>query len=269
MNTDNINFSLLETQGFVVIPDFLSQGLLEQLVNQSKSRYESTNNNYSIGLFHIADELKETILSTLATVRQLTNIKVDLIPKEGVYFDNQQINFNWHQDHETYFKWQNCYNSLNFWMPVIKPIPDRSGVDVIPFDVLSQHFLNLTKEQFIGQGAKRIWTKNNNTLVVDDERGTEYTLPMSLDNIRITPTLKPGDLLLMRGDCIHRTQDTDTNRVGISVLCTNGEHWITKENFYSGSEHKRAMINKNKNGFKNLISKFENQDTIQIKDVFN
>jgi len=269
VKTDNVNFSLLESKGFVVIPDFLSQEILWQLVDTSKNRHCSSNNNYSIGLFSVIDELKETISSTLTNISQTTDIHVDLIPSNGVYFDNQKINFNWHQDHETYFKWQNCYNSLNFWMPIIKPISDKSGVEVIPFDILSQRFPNLTKEKFIGQGAKRIWTKNNNTLIVDDERGINYTLPISLDDLMVTPTLKSGDLLLMRGDCIHRTQDTDTDRLGISILCANGNHWISKEKFYSGSDHKRAMINKNKNGFKNIISKFENQDTIQIKDVFN
>jgi hypothetical protein len=269
MKFDNVNFSLLETSGFLVITDFLPKDVLEQLINKSSNFDKTANKNYSLGSFKIIDELKETIAATLTEIRRVTAIQTDLIPGEGIYFDNQQINFNWHQDHETYFKWQNCYNNLNFWMPIIKPIPNKSGVDVIPFDILSKHFPDITKEKFIGQGAKRIWTKNNNTLIVDDERGIEYVLPMSLDNIMVTPTLKPGDLLLMRGDCIHRTQDRDTNRIGISVLCASGDHWITKEKFYSGSNHKRNMINKNQTGFKNLISKFENQDAIQVKEVFN
>lgn len=269
MNYQGINFSLLETNGFLVITDFLCQNVLEQLINKSSNVNKTDNKNYSLGSFKIIDELKETISATLTEIRKVTTIQADLIPEEGIYFDNQQTNFNWHQDHETYFKWQNCYNNLNFWMPIIKPISNKSGVDVIPFDTLSKHFPNITKEKFIGQGAKRIWTKNNNTLIVDDERGIEYVLPMSLDNLMVTPVLKPGDLLLMRGDCIHRTQDCDTNRIGISVLCVNGDSWITKEKFYSGSDHKRNMINKNLSGFNNLINRFNNQDTIQIKEVFN
>ena len=269
MLVNDIKFKDLETKGFIVIPKFLSENLISNLIDQHKTIHESQNKNYNVGIFSINLDLRKVVSDVLDLVRFDTNIQVDLIPESGVYFDNSKINFNWHQDHETYFKWQDCYNSLNFWIPVIKPIHDKSGISMIPFDKLTSCFPNLIKNDFIGQGAKRIWPGKNKTLVVDDERGKTYEIPIVLDAIMYTPDLMPGDLVIMRGDVIHRTQDCDTARLGISIHCENGNNWITREKFESGSEHKREMIKKNFAGFKRIIEAFKLDDKIQVKEVFN
>jgi hypothetical protein len=57
------------------------------------------------------------------------------------------------------------------------------------------------------------------------------------------PNLAIGDALIMRGDCIHRTQDTLTNRTAISIRRVHTKTIVTK------SQHL------NLNGIKQLFRK--------------
>lgn len=269
MQFADVNFKDLETVGFIVVTNFLTTELIEEILIEYNAAKASYNKNYNVGSFIVNENLKKQLSNTLAVIRNSTNIQVDLVSESGIYFDNSKVNFGWHQDHETYFKWQDSYNSLNFWIPIVKPIHNKSGISIVPFDKFEKFFPNLSRREFIGQGAKRIWPKDNKTIIVDDERGTTYSLPINLDSIMVTPDLNPGDLVILRADCIHRTQDSDTARIGVSIHCENGNNWLTREKFNSGSQHKKNMINKNIPGFKKIIDAFESNDRIQVKDVFN
>ena len=53
------------------------------------------------------------------------------------------------------------------------------------------------------------------TLAVNEDRGAARFANVRMEELAVTPHLAAGDLLLMRGDIVHRTQDTDTARVAL------------------------------------------------------
>jgi len=66
-------------------------------------------------------------------------------------------------------------------------------------------------------------------LYTPQKEHTRYLVDFDLDALAVTPSLSAGDLLLMRGDLIHKTQDADTQRVSTSIRVTYSKKTITRE----------------------------------------
>ena len=56
-------------------------------------------------------------------------------------------------------------------------------------------------------------------------------LPVHFDEIAQTPHLREGDALLFRMDLFHQTQDTETERVALSLRMVDNELPCTRANF--------------------------------------
>jgi hypothetical protein len=73
---------------------------------------------------------------------------------------------------------------------------------------------------FKGFGARRLMSENNRTYALDDNNGGHRTnFSFDLTELSVSPAISVGDVLVMRGDTIHRSQDTNTHRIAISIRC--------------------------------------------------
>jgi hypothetical protein len=276
MNLDNINFADLETKGFLVIQNFLNAQEIIEIMNthtEIMDRYYnigSINKNYPVLRAAIPVSIINKAKLILSALNQKTNLKTNKIPvRERIvdYLDNSLIKFGWHQDHENYFKWQNAYNDLNFWVAVNKVKNNESGLDVIPHDKLADKIPVLFKEHILGKGAKYLRSAtDNNTFVDDTETGELLVLPINLEAIKETPSVSSGDLLLLRGDLIHRSQTRTIPRLSIGFRAVNTNQIITKEKFYNGSQKKQEMIKKNFESYKTLIEMYENKNSFSVSE---
>jgi hypothetical protein len=143
-----------------------------------------------------------------------------------------------HQDFDLDYKLTRDHiNYLNFWIPLRKPEFDRSNVTLVPFDVLLARAPD-EHGRLVGAGGNRFVVRNGRTAVFGkygsilsdaDAPEPERVLDCDLEELAITPSLAAGDLLLMRGDVIHRTQDVDTDRVAASLRATHSGKVITRE----------------------------------------
>jgi hypothetical protein len=265
-----IDYSQLQSKGFLVIPAFLDAENLMRLQKDYQvvkdSTHEFRNKNYQILLTN-QHGLDDVISKAINQVAEHTDIQVDSISRGATYFDNSLIDFTWHQDHEPYFLQQESYHGLNFWIPIIKHDTLTSGVSVIPFDRLPEK----VRGMLVGKGAKQFTCHaiNNTTTVVDDASGKQTILDINLDHIAESPELQPGDLLLMRQDAIHRTQAGTGPRVAVSVRCYNGNSILSRSWFFSGSFRKQMMISNNDSLFKIISEKFkrENTNSFQLKTI--
>jgi hypothetical protein len=265
-----IDYSQLQSRGFLIIPSFLCLENLTRLQKDYQSVKDSThefkNKNYQI-LLTSQHGLEDVISSTINRVAEHTDIQVDSISRGATYFDNSLIDFTWHQDHEPYFLQQESYHGLNFWIPIIKQDALTSGVSVIPFDRLPEK----VRGTLVGKGAKQFTCHaiNNTTTVVDDASGKQTILDINLDHIAESPELQPGDLLLMRQDTIHRTQVGIAPRVAVSIRCYNGNSVLSRSWFFGGSFRKQMMISNNESLFKTIAEKFkrENTSSFQLKTI--
>jgi hypothetical protein len=269
----DIDYSLLETQGYVVIPNFLNQ----KEINFFRKDYETSApdglveyklRKVSPKIFRLLDK---KLNNTIDTIKNVTQLTVDLIIPFARYYDSEISPMTWyHQDHESFYILQQYYHYLNFWIPITKPDANKSGLKVIPFDKLKE----LAPEYFdkiVNYGATRYFPNGDTTKFIDNNNGQEFDIPINLDSIAESPALNAGDVLLLRGDTIHKTQDCDTKRLAITIRCTNGSSPISKTKLLEyGCKIKQDKLTNAKFMVDRALEIFESsgRDTISGRDYY-
>jgi hypothetical protein len=265
---DNINFYDLMTKGYVVVPNFVDNATINQISSHYKEIHNSTDYTVSTQQF-ITNHIK----LVLELIRKNTDIPVDLIRAQTNYFDNHVIDYDsWHTDCTPFYMWQDYYNSINCWIPIIKPNPDQSGIDIIPHDILSQQYPDIYKNKIKGIGAQQLFAQDDGTTILkDNNNGTSTVLPFNVNQFSITPTLNVGDLLIMRHDIFHKTQDTIDYRLAIAIRCFSSKTILTRDKFLNSCDYKRNSIKNHPNLYSFLTKKFivEQVETATIADFKN
>lgn len=237
----------LESKGYVVIPSFLSSEELEVLRNDISAQDDQgtpQNQNYRLGAISQStlDKFAQKFNELSNSVRAQTNIQADLLVG-GAYFSTEgNQSFGWHQDHESYYLTENHYHYLNLYMPIIKPDVRKSNLCIVPFDRLKVKSPEIYK-RILNKGATRYQVEKHKTTIYNDNQGGKLgTLDYSIEDIAETPYLNAGDLLLIRGDVIHRTQDAETLRTALSIRITSSEDKIVKAKLVRGGLSKFTMM---------------------------
>ena len=214
----DVNWKELETRGFIHIPGFLSKYDLEDCrADYAVQPVEEANRNNAVsGASERATaRLEPRVNELMALVNANTDIRVDC-NLGSYYFATTRGVFPWHQDHESYFTSQNHHDYLNLFIPVVKPRPDKSNLCLVPFDVLKRESPK-TFERVVGGGATMAYNLPDRQILVQSDSGLAHVSRVPLDRLAFTPQLEAGDLLLLRGDILHRTEDGDTERVALSM----------------------------------------------------
>lgn len=261
----DVNFTDLLSKGYVVINSFLNNDELDILKLDYNQQRPTDNKNYN---YRNVDQKCKAIfdhklLEVINCIEKQNILNVNQLKKSGDYISTDVIKFNWHQDHESWYVLQHHYHYLNFYIPVIKPDPNLSGLSIVPFDVL-ENLIPDYIDKIKNNGATRYRPNDNITHVINEDVGYEYTLPINLDTISISPTLNPGDLLLLRGDVIHKTQDTLTSRVSVSFRAFNGNSKINKHRMLSGCDTKQTFIKNNQPLYTWILNQFDKHKVDEI-----
>lgn len=253
------DFTDLVTRGFVVVPSFLDAAEIDEYRRDFTSQpIDAANRNY--GISYAAPKLNARIIprirEVMAAVAAQTDLRADA-PGGAAYFaTGGGIDFPWHQDHESYFACQNHYDYLNFYIPVIKPRIDRSNLSVVPFDVLARENPTMC-ERLVRGGATRFVRIGRRTIVFHDDSGRVDVMGQDLDRLACTPNLAAGDLLLMRGDIIHRTQDAETERVAVSYRVSSAKTVVRRRRLADGGLKKAAMMANNAAFYERMFQAFD------------
>ena len=211
------------TQGFVVIPNFLTDQELLVVKDHYNKIYQeflkdpALKNDYNlirVDYDKSLDFLQEKINNCIDIISSTTDIHTNTLDDEIAYIDNSIFGTSgWHQDHGPYYRWKDLYNSLNFWIAIIKPDKSNNGLTVIPYDKLLDNF----KEKFIRKGAKRFKFMEKETKVFDDANNTTFIIPDNISKYAVSPNLSEKDLIILRGDLIHNSQNLVSKRVALSI----------------------------------------------------
>ena len=141
---------------------------------------------------------------------------------------------NWHLDHFSYYLYGDHRNWLICYMPVIKPSSDLANLAIIPADVLKARDPELFR-RVRGRGAMRFRCVELDTMewfamrfpgqgietgdwfAIDDfdDSTMGWKIGIDLEHNKVVPRLEVHDLLIMRADVIHRTNDAGSNRISI------------------------------------------------------
>jgi hypothetical protein len=246
---ETTNWNELVSRGYVVIRQLLSAAEIALLRNdyEAESAKPAINQNYRLvpATPRIWRAFEARLEEISNRVRVATGINAGL-PVDASYFATEiGVNFPWHQDHEGFFLFQQHYHYLNFYIPFIKPDRRRSNLCLVPFDSLRE-LAPAGYYKVVGGGARSFQPKGEVTRVFEDETGREFTLPINIEQHKATPELDAGDLLLLRGDIIHRTEDAATARVAISFRRTKADARITRARLIAGGPFKQEMMRGNR-----------------------
>jgi hypothetical protein len=141
---------------------------------------------------------------------------------------------NWHLDHFSYYLYGDHRNWLICYMPVIKPSRELANLAIIPSDVLEAEDPELSR-RVRGRGAMRFRCVEHDTVdwfalrfpgqdiqvgdwfAIDDfdDSTMGWKISIDLDQSKVVPLLNKHDLLVMRADVIHRTNDAESDRISI------------------------------------------------------
>jgi hypothetical protein len=250
----------LETRGFVLVPGFLSPEDLRFLQDDAAHAPSDGNRNYH--LMTASPEatalVERRVDDLLERINSETALQVHA-PAGANYFATgveTGIDFPWHQDHESYFLFQNHYDYLNFYMPIVKPDVAKSNVSLLPFDVLEREAPGVHR-MALRSGARHFHQVGRRWISISDETGAMRLMPKHLPDLACTPHLAAGDLLLFRGDMLHRTQDTDTVRVAMSIRRVSRTTPISRKRMVDGGLRKALMMSNFPLPYQYLLDAFD------------
>ena len=169
-------------------------------------------------------------------IKKSKNNKPKLIKPFNVFKDPKVLPggiLNWHIDHYTYYFHKDHKNYLICYLPILKPNKNHSNVALIPYYILKKNDFN-TFNKIKHRGAVRFRKVEKDTKPWFDLRfkkntevGNWYALDDYLDHVngwkvnfdleknKVVPKLDLYDLLVMRADVIHKTNDALTDRIAI------------------------------------------------------
>jgi hypothetical protein len=262
----------IQTKGFVVVPSFLSPGECEELVAEFRGvANDPTGRNPNYNLRSLRAEtrkrLKPRILAVAAQVAACTTTKVDVVRGSNYYASELGIKFPWHNDHDSYFFSQDFINYLNYWIPIQKPDKQRSGICLAPFDALTERFPELATWAS-GNGSIVARQRKDRTIFYDSDRLESFEIPGFLDEVAATPEVAAGDLIVMRGDLLHRTQDLDTDRIAISLRTLSSQSTISRSRMTQMGYHKFNLMAAARMDFAKRLATFEiaNKDVLKVAE---
>lgn len=234
----------LKTKGYTVVKNFLNEDELAVFLKdyrRSASRpYPGMKDMISMG--DVSYPASQSIKEKIQTQAALADLDIDLVIPYGLYTDTSKMFFMWHQDAGNYFVVPNSYNYLNFYIPIEKPDPVRSGISLVPMDALEasvpEHY-----QQFVGTAARRFVPENDYTKVYEDTDNREWILPINIETIAVSPELSAGDCLILRGDVFHRTQDNSSKRIAVSIRATKSSLTVSAERLFAeGTRMKKIWL---------------------------
>ena len=280
---DLLDLNDFNETGYVVIDNWLDQEECNQFL-LDYSQAITIGNGYDPNIRVASDDILEKFESKILDVCKLINQQCggdinSINPPwwDGAYWDSSYINFDWHQDHESTYVFQNLNEYLNCYIIVKKEHANFSGLSIIPENKLKQEISRLQNNFiFNGRGAKHFITNpdNKTTVAFDDCTGNEITLDIDINDLAVTPATQTGDLLLLKGTSIHKSQPLKKgHRIALSVRCLNenallSASWFTDPKLTS-TDAFNYYISTRKKFYDQWSKALHTKEVQTIKEVIN
>lgn len=212
---------VIKTRGFFHQKGFLAK---EEIADLKRLREQVTGPNMKAPLRHVdgCSIFDQALLHRLGTLQKECFPDDELFLYGASFFSifkndaDHSINLPYHQDATSFFLYQEHYYYLNFYLVIEKSDPENANLTIVPFDILQTHDPVLY-QLLLRSGATRF----RNGQLINDYLGWTHTPVVNLDDISVTPQLDVGDLLVWRGDTLHKTHNLQADRVSVSLRAMN------------------------------------------------
>ncbi len=259
----------LGRRGFTVIPRFLDAQTVQGFAENYREGGTLDNKMYSLGLADATkiEAIKPAIRDLMDEIRAGSGININFIGG-GAYFATEKgIDFSWHQDHESFFMHQTHHNYLNLYIPVIKPVKHKTNLSIVPADNFARRSPGVWAKLEDGGASSAVFRQGHTTITNDCQGGIHGTLDYDIEELSETPELAAGDALLLRGDIFHRTQDTETSRVALSIRMFDDAQTVTREHFEKSCPTKNAFMQRNAPMYDRIRKVFEEHETLTFRQL--
>jgi len=254
----------LENKGYVIVPSFLSDDEIDALLKDFSAAPWLDRHRYV--LKYLSRPLLERFRPKIQALTEQARPRSRIV-LNGLYFATkvdlngdgnvQDQAFLYHQDRESFYLWQTHADYLNFYIPLVKPVREKSNLTVLPFDRLKQRSPEAYTKLF-DQGAHMVEERDDEAEIIDySTDGNNLVVDFSMSEIAETPLLNPGDLLLLRGDVVHKTQDAETDRIAISFRTISPDHMLKRSKLAIGGEMKYMTMIKNTEMYQAALDAFD------------
>jgi hypothetical protein len=252
---DDVDWRPLQTRGFVVLRSFFDAAEVESMRRMYAQAQRSETLYYSaVANPREVRPLTARLASLLPPLRAVTDILTDSVYEDGYFFPTEYTQLSWHTDHKSYYAIQDHYHYLNFWMPVVKPRADRSGLGLVPMDRLAEVAPEVQAAVCRGGAASVAegWLRYES-----EGRIRQLRCPSELiDSIAEAPDVLPGDLIVARTDVLHKTQDAETQRVAFTIRAYWSGQPLSRSVLLEGSPEKHQRMLAEPTAFRGLLACF-------------
>lgn len=217
----------------------------------------------------IESEIGGIVRNITSKITKETGIRCDCTISSAFLSIKHGVNFGWHQEHDKQYQslidTDDYLNFINIWVPLIKPDKMQSNLDVIDMSKLVK--LCPEAHQLVGRGATNLMPKHDHTVIRSGCGKEDFIIPFNIESIKQTLEVEVGDAIVMRGDCIHKTQDTQTERVALSLRRINGDLDMYSRQVVANA-HKLQHYVDNSDFYLQLISCFDDAETpLTVREV--
>jgi hypothetical protein len=252
----SVSWTDLQTRGFVVVRSLLTPAEVDEVLQA----YERSRRSETLYVSMVArpQDVKfvaSRLAALLPAIREATDIRTDTLSEEGFFFPTDYTKLGWHTDHKSYYTVQDHYHYLNFWMPILKPRPDKSGLGLVPMDRLREAAPDVFAA-VVRRGAASV---RDGVLRYETDDGRIGTLPCPdsvVNAIAVAPDVSPGDVIVARTDVLHKTQDAETTRVALTMRGMWSEQPLSKKTLFTGSPEKHQRMLAEPVAFRGLLACF-------------
>lgn len=232
----------IATRGFVVLRDVID---LHELQALRRTLAESTGGRSDAVRWTPSPSVPRSLAVKLKDIEQLCLPASRLLAVGAFFFKVARdpavpsVDFPWHIDHESYYLYGQHRHYLNLWIPIEKESAEDANLCLVPFDQLASVDQELCG-MVVGAGAVKV----QDGQFFFDSLGLSRECKCDLDSIAETPKLRPGDLLILRGDVLHRTQNRRIDRIALSIRLIDRAHVILASHYYPLiPSHLRGLLN--------------------------
>ena len=196
----------------------------------------------------------QTAITT--AVNANTSLKVDQILDGNYFATTRGIVFNWHQDHESYFTWQNQFDYLNFYLPIVKPLRNKTNLCIVPFDVLETR----EPQDVPPRGAGRRVHDLRSRRPADRDAGSarrHSSGSRQPERAGVHAAARRGRSAADAGDILHKTEDNDTDRVSLSIRAANSRTMVRRAQLADGGLVKASVMSRNQQRYLTMFRVFD------------
>jgi ectoine hydroxylase-related dioxygenase (phytanoyl-CoA dioxygenase family) len=266
----NYELNELDTNGYLIIRNFLSDDEVlhyKTIFQYDKSIYGKNYREVDISVENkIIPSVKEKFEQFMASLNAATNRNINFLSPVIDVLRTENVNLPWHQEHEGYFMYQNPKNHLRMWIPLVKSSPEIDGIEMIKHADLKSNANEFFHKYVLDTGAKFFKVEDDKTTVVDRENDITTVENINLEDYITNTMTMPGDAVIFRGDCVHRTQPNSKNRMAIAFKLCDDTHVICKDKFMSGGDTKHKKFTTLPH-YKPYFDIFETRETATFKEL--